>query len=112
MEVGSIASVKPSVSLLLHVGGDGGVQSQQQAMIAAANDLEQSGFGTVLLGQWHVHSDGSLYYNDSPLNTVTWAMRTIPSRLRRRVGTVPLTFGPAVSDFENIANNLDVFNPG
>ena len=83
--------------------------SQQQVMIAAAKDLAGSGFGTVLLGQWHVHSDGTLYYNDSPLNTVLWAMKTIPPLLRNGVTNVPLTFGPFPSDFQGIADHLPAF---
>lgn len=83
--------------------------SQQKAMIAAAKDLAASGFGTVLLGQWHVHGDGTVYYNDSPVDTVSWAMQTIPSMLRNGVTNVLLTFGPFPSDFQGIADNLPAF---
>lgn len=83
--------------------------SQQQVMIAAADDLAGSGFGTVLLGQWHVHSDGTLYYNTSPLDTVSWAMTTIPTILRNGATHVPLTFGPFAADFKGIAEHLPEF---
>jgi hypothetical protein len=83
--------------------------SQQQVMIAAAKGLAASGFGTVLLGQWHVHSDGTLYYNDSPIDTVSWALTTIPPLLRNGVTNVPLTFGPFASDFQGIADHLPAF---
>lgn len=75
---------------------------QQHVMIAAAKDLAGSGFGTVLLGQWHVHKDGTLYYNDSPIDTVSWAMKTIPSLLRNGVTNVLLTVGPFAKDFQCI----------
>jgi hypothetical protein len=39
-------------------------QQQIDAMVASASNINNSGFGTVLLGQWHVHADGSIYYND------------------------------------------------
>jgi hypothetical protein len=35
-------------------------QQEMDAMLAAAKDIRGSGFGTVLLGQWHVHADGSI----------------------------------------------------
>ena len=48
-------------------------QQQIDAMVAAGQDINSSGFGTVLLGQWHVHADGSLYYNNSTLDSVIQA---------------------------------------
>jgi hypothetical protein len=30
-------------------------------MVAAAQNINASGFGTVILGQWHGHADGGIY---------------------------------------------------
>lgn len=77
----------------------------------AAEDIANSGFTTVILGQFHVHSDGTIYYNDSPLDTVGWALTTIPKLLKSggSVQRVLLTFGPFGSDFANIGANLASF---
>lgn len=84
---------------------------QKQDMLNAAADIAQSGFGTVIMGQWHVHSDGTLYYNDSALDTVSWAMQNIPKALKQggNVKQVFITFGPFGSDFGGIQNNLSKF---
>jgi hypothetical protein len=84
---------------------------QIEAMIAAAADIAESGFGTVILGQWHVHADGSIYYNDSPLDSVIQALKVIPTALGQggRVKKVLIDFGPFASDFQNIQANLASF---
>jgi hypothetical protein len=86
-------------------------QQQIDAMVAAAQNINSSGFGTVLLGQWHVHSDGSLYYNDSPLDTVIQALKVIPTALKLggSVQKVLLSFGPFGDDFKYIQQNLALF---
>ena len=85
----------------------------QQAgqMVSAAADIAASGFGTVLLGQWHVHENGDIYYNDSPLNSVLNTLQVIPTALKlgSPVQKVLLSFGPFTSDFEGIRKNLDQF---
>ena len=80
-------------------------------MVEAAKDICNSGFTTVILGQFHVHPDGTIYYNDSPLNTVSYALSTIPALLKRsgRIKRVLLTFGPFSSDFSAIQQNLASF---
>jgi hypothetical protein len=85
--------------------------AQQQQMIQAAADIASSGFTTVILGQFHVHSDGGIYYNDSPLDTVMWALQTIPGLLKQggKVQRVLVTFGPFASDFSGIESNLASF---
>jgi hypothetical protein len=86
-------------------------QQQIDAMVAAAQNINSSGFGTVLLGQWHVHSDGSLYYNNSPLDTVIQALKVIPTALKLggSVQKVLLSFGPFGDDFKYIQQNLALF---
>jgi len=84
---------------------------QIDQMAAAATDLSTSGFGTVILGQWHVHADGSIYYNDSPVESVIQQLKVIPTALGNAglVKTVLIDFGPFMSDYTNIQNNLDSF---
>jgi hypothetical protein len=86
-------------------------QQQIDAMVAAAQNINGSGFGTVLLGQWHVHADGSIYYNDSPLDSVIQALKVIPTALKLggSVKKVLLSFGPFGSDFQHIKDNLSSF---
>ena len=86
-------------------------QQQIDAMVAAARDINSSGFGTVLLGQWHVHSDGTLYYNNSRLDSVIQALKVIPTALKLggSVKKVLLSFGPFGADFECIKDNLALF---
>lgn len=86
-------------------------QQQIEAMVAATHDINGSGFGTVLLGQWHVHPDGSLYYNNSPLDSVIQTLKVIPTALKLggSVKKVLLSFGPFGADFEGIKNNLALF---
>jgi hypothetical protein len=87
-------------------------QQQLDVMLAAAQDISGSGFGTAILGQWHVHPDGSIYYNDSLLDTVTQALSIIPPALKASSGSVQkvlITFGPFGSDFQAIKDNLDQF---
>ena len=70
--------------------------SQEKVMLAAASDLAESGFGTVLLGQWHVHGDGTLYSTTAAQHGVV-GDAAIPSALRNGgtgVSNVLLTFGP------------------
>ncbi|HEY6393640.1 MAG TPA: hypothetical protein VIX89_20325 [Bryobacteraceae bacterium] len=86
-------------------------QQQIDAMAAAASNINGSGFGTVLLGQWHVHSDGGIYYNNSPLDTVIQALKVIPTALKLggSVKKALLSFGPFGSDFQGIKTNLALF---
>jgi hypothetical protein len=84
---------------------------QIDEMVAAAADINASGFGTVILGQWHVHEDGSIYYNDSPLDSVIQQLKVIPTALTLggSVQRVTLDFGPFYQDYDHIAANLDTF---
>lgn len=86
-------------------------QPQLDAMLAVAHDVAGSGFGTAILGQWHVHSDGGIYYNGSLLDTVAQTLQLIPSALKSggSVQKVLLTFGPFASDFQGIQDNLAQF---
>ncbi|HEX8111180.1 MAG TPA: hypothetical protein VF516_25795 [Kofleriaceae bacterium] len=85
--------------------------AQMKQMMEAAKDIGNSGFSTVILGQFHVHSNGSIYYNDSPLDTVMWALETVPGLLKQagKVQRVLVTFGPFASDFAAIQANLASF---
>jgi hypothetical protein len=74
-------------------------------MLQAAADINTSGFGTVILGQWHVHDDGTLYYNDSPLETVADTLKQVVPALQKGGIKVLLTFGPFPADFTHIADN-------
>jgi hypothetical protein len=82
-----------------------------EQMTKAAEDIAASGFGTVLLGQWHVHPDGSVYYNDSPLDSVIDTLRMIPRLLlaQGNVQNVLISFGPFGSDFLAMKQNFDTF---
>ena len=86
-------------------------QQEMEAMLAAASDIGSSDYGTIILGQWHVHRDGSIYYNDTPLADVKHTLQVIPEALKRdgNVKKVLLTFGPFGSDFEGIKHNLQQF---
>ncbi len=85
--------------------------AQQQSMLASAAEISASGFGTVVLGQWHVHSNGDIFYNNSLLSEVSWTLNNIPLALKAggTVTKVLITFGPFPGDFENIQNNLATF---
>jgi hypothetical protein len=84
---------------------------QIDQMVAAAADINASGFGTVILGQWHVHADGSIYYNNSPLDSVIQQLKVIPTALTLggSVKRVLIDFGPQYQDYDDIAANLDTF---
>ena len=83
---------------------------QIDAMVAAAGDIANSGFGTVILGQWHVHMDGTIYYNNSPLDSVIQTLKVIPTVLTQgTVENVLIDFGPFGSDFAGIQKNLAQF---
>lgn len=84
---------------------------QIDEMVAAAANINSSGFGTVILGQWHVHPDGSIYYNDSPLDSVIQQLKVIPTALTLggSVQKVLIDFGPFTSDYDAIAKNLASF---
>lgn len=85
-------------------------QSQMDQMTRAAEDIAASGFGTVLLGQWHVHDDGGVYYNNSPVETVMRQLPVIPRILTQgRVENVLISFGPFGSDFLAMQRNYDEF---
>ncbi|HEX8395776.1 MAG TPA: hypothetical protein VF665_25710 [Longimicrobium sp.] len=86
-------------------------QEQWTTMEQAAADIAASGFGTVLLGQWHVHEDGTIYYNDAPIDGVLDTLQTIVPALKAQgnVQTVLISFGPFWKDFDGIQNNLETF---
>lgn len=85
--------------------------AQLEQMKGAAADIGRSGFGTVLLGQWHVHEDGGIYYNDSPLESVIATLQVIPAILREQgtVRNVLFSFGPFGSDFQHIQQHYEQF---
>lgn len=91
-------------------------------MLQAATEIGQAGFGTVILGQWHVHEDGSVYYNGAqyyPTGSTTppgaldfdWIFTTIPAKLRELgVQHIELEFGGwNCNDFNHIQSNLAKF---
>ena len=83
-------------------------QQEMDAMLAAAKDIRGSGFGTVLLGQWHVHADGSIYYNDTPLDDVLQTLKVIPKALKEggSVREVLVTF---LDGFQYIKDHPEQF---
>lgn len=85
--------------------------AQLEQMKGAAVDIGRSGFGTVLLGQWHVHDDGSIYYNNSALDSVMDNLQTITPILLDggTVRNVLISFGPFGSDFQHIQQHYDTF---
>lgn len=86
--------------------------AQKQQMAAAAQDIGTSGFGTVILGQWHVHSDGTVYYNDSLLDSVVDELKTVVKALKSggKVTKVLIDVGPFASDFAGIEKNREKFH--
>ena len=82
---------------------------QKAAMKATAQEIIDSGFNTVILGQWHVHPDGRIYYNESLLDTVSQNLQTIVPALKNGGLRVLLTFGPFGDDFGGIQKNEQSF---
>jgi len=86
--------------------------AQTQAMKAAASDIAAAGFDCVILGQWHVHAAGDIYYNDSLLSDVETTLAWLPAALKEGgVKNVLVSFGPFGSDFQHIIDpaNLGTF---
>lgn len=70
--------------------------AQIDQMVAAANQINTLGYTTVILGQWHVHADGSLYYNNSTFNEVINQLKVLVTALKMGRGSVQkvlVTFG-------------------
>jgi len=85
---------------------------QKIAMEAAAQAIGSAGFGCVILGQWHVHADGGIFYNDTALSDVGATLEWLPAALRKAgVQQVLVSFGPFASDFAHIIDptNLGPF---
>jgi chitinase len=78
-------------------------------MKGMAEEISGSGFGTVILGQWHVQSDGTLHYNDTPSDAATPALQEIVPIFKASGMTVLLNFGPLGTDFTNMMNNEEAF---
>lgn len=86
--------------------------AQQATLTGYAQEVAQSGFGTFYLGQWHVHSDGTLYYNNTAYTPASfdWVLTNVPAVMKAGgVQRVCLTFGPQGSDFDNIRENMETF---
>lgn len=96
---------------------DVGDPDEQEAgvEIAAADNINTSGFGAINLGQWHVQSDGTLHYNDTPLEEVIVPLQVIVTSLTigggvgRGLRNAFISFGPFGTDFSNMATNWDFF---
>lgn len=91
-----------------------------------ASDVATAGFDTVIVGLFHVHDDGTIYYNDFPVDSDTssdicesiQALKTSPGST---VETVLVSFGggnwaghPASvsdSDYPNMKANWATFQP-
>lgn len=70
--------------------------TQKQAMMAAAIDIASAGFSCVILGQWHVHADGSIYYNDTVVADVEPTLAWLPGVFKQAgVEQVLVSFGAA-----------------
>jgi hypothetical protein len=68
------------------------------AAAITASEVATSGFDTVIVGLWHVHSDGSIYYNDFPIDSDTTAaisdsIAALKSAPGSTVKTVLISFG-------------------
>ena len=78
-----------------------------------AEDIAASGFGTVALGQWHVHADGSIYYNTkaAPLSVAKALLQKYIPILKRtgRVSKVLISFGAQADDWTSIRAQLPAF---
>lgn len=86
-------------------------QQQLQAMHDAAVDLGTSGFGTVILAFLHVHSDGTLYYNNTPLDQTLSFLPSIVAAIKAPgiVSRVLFSIGPQEGDYKDIQANLPAF---
>jgi hypothetical protein len=87
-----------------------------------ASDIAVAGFNTIIVGLFHVYEDGSLGYNDFPLQPETYfaicdgiaALKTSPGST---VETMTVSFGgggsPSVSnsDYPRMKAKWDVFKP-
>jgi hypothetical protein len=85
--------------------------TQTQAMKAAAIDIASAGFSCVILGQWHVQPDGSIYYNNTEVADVAATLAWLPGAFKEAgVQQVLVSFGPFGSDFANIINPANLEN--
>lgn len=85
-------------------------RQEMDTMLSVAKDICGSGFGTVILGQWHARSDGGIYYNDTSLDEVLQTLKVIPAALKDggSVRKVLITFGPFGTDFQYIKDHLEL----
>jgi hypothetical protein len=71
---------------------------QDLAGSVQAADVATAGFDTVIVGLFHVHDDGSIYYNDFPVDSDTSAyicegIQALKTTPKSTVKTVLLSFG-------------------
>ncbi|QQQ79358.1 lysyl endopeptidase [Saccharothrix sp. 6-C] len=80
---------------------------------ATATELAESGFGTVILWSLHVHENGDLYYNETPIvqdggycvEDDRWAdwVKSLKTAKGSKVGRVEISVGSyGAADWENI----------
>lgn len=101
-------------------------EGQQKTMLendlkntTLASDVAASGFSTVIVGLWHVHDDGSIYYNDFPYDSNTSAafneaISALKSTPGSNVQTVLVSFGgggPSDSDYAAMQAHWTTFKP-
>ena len=80
------------------------------------SDVADCGFPTVIVGLWHVHDDGSIYYNDFPYDSNTSAAfnEAISALKSSYVETVLISFGgggPSDSDYAAMQAHWTTFKP-
>lgn len=86
-------------------------QQQLQAMKDAAADLGNAGFGTVILAFLHVHSDGTFYYNGTPMSETLSFLPEMVAAIKAPgiVSRVLFSIGPQEGDYKDIQTNYQAF---
>jgi hypothetical protein len=108
---------------------DGPTKTMYLNDIANSNkpsDIAAAGFDTIIVGLFHVHDDGSIYYNDFPVDTdiegyLYESIKELKTAPGSTVKTVLVSFGggnwvghPASvsdSDYPNMQKNWSTFQP-
>ncbi len=90
---------------------DNPTAQQLQQMETAADDLANSGFGTVILAFLHVHEGGAFYYNNIPFTDVYSFLPAIIQRIKATgsVNRVIVSLGPFGSDYAPVKANTSQF---
>lgn len=84
---------------------------QKKKMVAAANDIGSSGFGTVVITGWEVRSDGQLYCDGAPIFTIINNLKSVIPIMKSAgsVKKVILRFGNLNATLNAIQSNYGAF---